>query len=313
MSDTTRTIGLFGVPSSAASYAAGQDQAPRVLREAGLITALESAGVTVVETPDLTEQVWTPDATSPLAQNVDDVVASSREVTDRVAGEISAGRRVVVIGGNCTVAPAAVAGVRQATGVACALIYSDRHLDMNTPTTTREGALDWMGLGHALDLPGAVSDYAAAFGSRPLLGPGQVVFLGVDPTQSTASERDHVERLAFPVVSQTEVIADPAGAARAALAALPDDIRQFVVHIDVDVLDFTETPLAENTSGRNVGPTLDQLTSAVATVVADSRWRVLTVGEVNPTRAAGDPSVLTRFVTALAQIVGASTPDAGDA
>ena len=37
-------ISVVGVPSSAGSYAAGQDQAPGALRSAGLVEALVAAG-----------------------------------------------------------------------------------------------------------------------------------------------------------------------------------------------------------------------------------------------------------------------------
>jgi arginase len=82
------------------------------------------------------------------------------------------------------------------------------------------------------------------------------------------------------------------------LHALPE--APFAAHVDVDVLDFTDAPLAENTNGRNIGPTLDQLGAALAVIVADPRWRGLSIGELNPTRTAGDPSALTRFIGALA-------------
>ncbi len=35
------------------------------------------------------------------------------------------------------------------------LVYIDRHLDLNTPDSTTEGSLSWMGMAHALGLPGA--------------------------------------------------------------------------------------------------------------------------------------------------------------
>lgn len=40
-------VSVVGVPSSAGSYAAGQEQAPAALRAAGLIDALIAAGVEV--------------------------------------------------------------------------------------------------------------------------------------------------------------------------------------------------------------------------------------------------------------------------
>jgi arginase len=49
------------------------------------------------------------------------------------------------------------------------LLYADRHYDLNTPESTTDGALDWMGLAHALALPGCVHMLTDAFGPRPLL------------------------------------------------------------------------------------------------------------------------------------------------
>ena len=38
----TRAVGVIGVPSSAGSYAPGQEKAPRALRDAGLLSAAQS-------------------------------------------------------------------------------------------------------------------------------------------------------------------------------------------------------------------------------------------------------------------------------
>ena len=47
VSDAIVSLAVVGVPSSAGSYAAGHDQAPRALRDAGLVTALLDAGLDV--------------------------------------------------------------------------------------------------------------------------------------------------------------------------------------------------------------------------------------------------------------------------
>jgi arginase len=291
-------LAMVGVPSSAASYAAGQDQAPRALREAGLIQTLTSAGIDVHDGGDLTEQIWAPDRQDRLAMNTGQVVASVQELATRVPSLVTGDRRLLVLGGNCTVAIGMVAGLNATFDNECGLIYLDRHFDLNTPATTIEGALDWMGVAHGLDLPGSRDEFAGAFPVRPVLDPGRLAYLGVDPTQATDFEREQVGRLGLSVTTQSELVADPAGAAAAALRALPE--APFAAHVDVDVLDFTDAPLAENTSGRNIGPTLDQLGVALAVLVADPRWRGLSIGEINPTRTAGDPGVLTRFTSTLA-------------
>jgi arginase len=167
-----------------------------------------------------------------------------------------------------------------------------------------DGALDWMGLAHALALPGCVDTLADAFGPRPLLQPDQVALLGVDPRPATDWEREQAAKLGLHVGTSEELAADPAGAAAAALGQLP--AGPLAVHIDVDVLDFIDAPLAENTDCRNAGPTLGQAEEALVTAARDPRVRALSVGELNPTRSAGDPGVLTRFADTLARVLAAT-------
>jgi arginase len=50
-----------GIPSSLASYAAGQDLAPAALRSAGLLEQLVGSGLEVHDDGDLPHQVWSPD------------------------------------------------------------------------------------------------------------------------------------------------------------------------------------------------------------------------------------------------------------
>jgi arginase len=106
----------------------------------------------------------------------------------------------------------------------------------------------------------------------------------------------------------TVLAADPYGSALTALGVLPPG--PLAVHVDVDVLDFTDAPLAENTDGRNTGPTLDQLAQALLAAAADPRLRALSIGELNPTRSAGEPDAIPRFVHMLAATL--HTPAASD-
>lgn len=290
-------LSVVGFPSSAGSYAAGQDLAPAALREAGLIEALARVGLDVHDEGDLAAQVWRPDHEHPLAQNSADVLAGLQQLAARLHPLFDRGDTVLVLGGNCTIALAMMAALDTA-GPAVGLAYIDRHYDLNTPSTTTDGALDWMGMAHGLDLPGAIPHFAGAFGRRPLLVPSQVAWLGVDPALATDWERLHATSLQLHVATSESLAADPAAAASAALRALPSG--PLAVHVDVDVLDFTDAPLAENTDGRNTGPTLAQVAIALDTITADPRMRALSIGELNPTRGAGDPTALPRFVDVVA-------------
>ena len=296
-----RRISIVGVPSSAASYAAGQDLAPAALRSAGLPEQLTGSGLEVHDDGDLPHQVWHPDRDHPLAQNAGQATASLRQLADRLEPLLARGDLALVLGGNCTIALGVAAALQRLGAGDPGLLYVDRHYDMNTPESTADGALDWMGLAHALALPGCVDTLTDAFGPRPLLEPYQVAWLGVEPRVTTGWEREQADLLGLHVTTSEALVADPAGAALAALGHLPPG--PLAAHIDVDVLDFIDAPLAENTDCRNTGPTLDQAVEALQVAARDPRMRALSIGELNPTRCAGDPDALPRFAGSIARIL----------
>jgi len=153
-------ISIVGVPSSAASYAAGQDLAPAALRSAGLPAKLIAAGLEVHDEGDLPVQVWKPDREYPLAQNAGPATASLRQLADQLGPVLARGDLALVLGGNCTIALGVMAALRRLGTAVPGLLYVDRHFDINTRDSTTDGALDWMGLAHALALPGCVDTLA---------------------------------------------------------------------------------------------------------------------------------------------------------
>jgi arginase len=304
-------LAVIGNPSSAASYAAGQDQAPDALRAAGLLEALSAIGRTILDLGDLPRQIWYPDREQPFTQHAADIVDNLIQLRDRLTAALRDGHDLLLLGGNCTIALSAVAALRDVTGDA-ALLYIDRHFDCNTPASVTDGALDWMGIAHALGLPGTLPELRDAFGSAPLLTADRISFLGIDPAKATTWERRQADLNAFRYVTSAALHDDPVAAAETAVNWLP--AAPLTVHIDVDVLDFTDAPLAEDTAGRNAGPTLDQLADAVDAATRPRGTkpdgaRILSVGELNPTRAAGTPDALPRFVRFLTQATSTPAPN----
>lgn len=297
----------MGAPTSAGSYAPGQEAAPRVLRDLGLVDRLRAAGRQVRDAGDGPLQVWAPDPAHPRAQNLAAAVLAVRTVTEQVAAALEQDADVLLIGGNCTIALGVMDALLRHDPDA-GLLYIDRHFDLNTPVSSIDGALDWMGLAHGLDLPGAAEQLAAAFHRRPLLTPEQLYLLGTDPAGSTAWEREQARLLSLRWVSGADLASAPDSPVAGALGALPPGA--LAVHIDVDVLDFTDAPLAESTDGRNSGPSLQAIAGVLDTACHDPRARVLSIGELNPARAAGRPEILPRFLASVADALRSTAPPA---
>jgi arginase len=287
-------VDVIGVPDSAGAYCVGVEEAPRALRDAGLIEALVATGAEVVDHGDLTRRVWARDPASPLLQNLGAEVEAVAELAAAAAPLLGDGRRLLVLGGSCLVALGVVRAMSVALGRA-RLVDVDRHPDLNTPASTRDGSLSWMGMAHALALTGTAVELT---GGSAVLSPGDLVYLGVDLEGATAWELSTVAELGIPAITQQALCDGPADAATAALARLGSG--PFAVHLDVDVLDFLDAPLAEDVNGRNSGPTMAQLQAAMVVLGGDPGFRALSIGQLDPAHARADATAIPRLV-ALAQ------------
>lgn len=82
----------------------------------------------------------------------------------------------------------------------------------------------------------------------------------------------------------------------------------FVVHCDVDVLAFNDTPLADvpDSGGDPVGLRLDELAASLSVFATSPRFAGIVLTEINPDHAS-DPEVLARFLDALGSALADST------
>ena len=130
--DATQSRGewvMIGVPTSAGAHHAGQDRAPAALRAAGIIDRLRAAGVTVSDAGDVPGSVFAVDHDHPRARNLAAVVSVARGVADAVAREVVAGRRPLVVGGDCTITVGVVAGVHRVyPNAGLAYLDGERHV-----------------------------------------------------------------------------------------------------------------------------------------------------------------------------------------
>ncbi|MGN6170663.1 MAG: hypothetical protein ACTHQQ_21225, partial [Solirubrobacteraceae bacterium] len=182
------------------------------------------------------------------------------------------------------------------------VLYVDRHADLNVPSSTVDGALDWMGVAHMLDIEGALPEFAAIGDQRPMLGTGRISFLGLGP--QTDFEAKVIADRHLPVVSVDQAATDPRGSARLALRPLAV-CDALAIHFDLDLVDFLDAPLAENTD-RGTAPSLIACDEMLSELLADGRVRALTITEFNPHHGTDDGETTRRLVEVLIHAISTS-------
>jgi arginase len=287
---------VLGVPTSAGAFTPGQERAPAALREAGLAAALEERGVEVRDLGDSPVWRWRPDRERPRAQNLDAVVQIARDTAARVEAALGDGP-LLVLGGDCSIELGTLAG-HLAREESIALVYLDLHPDLNTPESVVEGTLDWMGMAHALAVPGAEPELVGVGPRTPLLQDDQVLFLGYGPERARPFELDQIARRGLAAIPVDEVAEDPEAAAARALD-FAARFERLLVHFDVDVIDFNDAQLSED-AVRGDGLKLEAAMRALAVLTASERLSAVTLTELNPFHGDEEGQTLRRSADMLA-------------
>jgi len=301
--------GLLGVPSSAGAHTPGLEKGPAAIRAAGLMDLMAGR---MEDHGDVTQVRWRPDRDRPDAKNAAAVAKVAAETAAGVARILRQGQRPLVIGGDCSITLGVVAGFAQ-RGIRPGLLYVDGGPDLYTPGTRPNGNLDAMVMAHLLAIAGHVPEVAGIGPAMPLLTPADVVSFGHALADGDL-ELQLLQEHGIAHVHADEVHADPVAAAQRARRGIEAAAENFVVHCDVDVLSFVDTPLADvpDSGGDPIGLRLDELTASLEVFAGSPRFAGLVLTEINPDHAP-EPDVLHRFLSAVtAALTNATTTgDAG--
>jgi arginase len=302
-------VHVIGAATSAGAHGAGQEQAPATFRRYGLLKRLTEFGVEAVDHGDVVHLRMRPDPKHPRLGSADRVVDAAHTVAGHVQHLLETGPddRVLVLGGDCTIQLGVIAGAKAAVGDSVGLAYIDLDCDLTSPANGN-GIADWMGVTHLLDAPDADPRLSSLDGQPPLLTTDALRLVAAD--LATPYEQQRLEDLGITRYTSTEVEADPDGIVRE-LNSWTNGLDLLSVHIDVDVLDQTKFPIAEEQRD-SPGLTLDVLTHVVSGLMAHPAARVLSVCEVNPSRphdpAAAFGSLISLLTASLAGPSAASGP-----
>jgi len=236
----TREVRIIGVPSDFGTNRRGVDMGPSALRYAGLVEAIEAAGVGCTDGGNVAvPSVRTGDAGNGAVENARHLDAVA-EVSDALAGEVAdaidGGTLPLVLGGDHSVAIGTMAGA--AAGGDVGVVWFDAHGDVNTPATSPSGNVHGMPLAAAMGL-GAFSEMYWA--RTPGLRAENVVWVGLRSVDEAEAEtiRDS-DATAFTmsdvddrgIIDVTEEALEIAGAG----------VDGLHVSLDMDFLDPNEAP-----------------------------------------------------------------------
>ena len=204
----------------------------------------------------------------------------ARAVAGRVEEILNTGQVPFVVGGDCTVELGVISGSLRA-GENPALLYLDGGVDLYTPATNPTGILDSMGVAHMIGEPGVAEELSRIGPRHPLMPDDRIVLFGYEPNPP---EMLVLERRSMPRYPAARVRGRPEEAAAEALALLEGTADRFVIHFDVDVIDFVDFPVAD-VPQHNAGLTFVETLECLGTFTASPAFGGLVITEFNPDHA----------------------------
>ena len=291
-------IAIIGAPSSAAAFLPGSEKAPAALRAAGLMERLQSIGYEIHDLGDCAPRLFADDDEHKRSRNIPEIVASLNDLKPRAELAFKSGALLLVLGGDCTQIIAMLAGARRYYKH-INLLWFDRDADLNTPASTPSGRLDGMGLAA---IAGKGSPELVRFwGEPPLVREPDTLIYGlvrVDPP-----EQEFLTRSPMRHVYAVDIQGKGAPkAAQDALGLLHADAREFMLHVDLDVIAQEEFP-AVNVPDSG-GLSFAEVQSSLNEFAKQKNLLALDIAQYNPDKDA-DGSGARKIVDMLAEALAA--------
>ena len=275
-----KKIALIGAPSSAAAFLPGTEKAPGALRAAGLVEKLQNAGFEISDQGDCAPRQFADDEEHRRARNLPEIVAGLNDLKARAEIAIKSGAFVLVLGGDCAQVIGLLTGARRYYKH-INLLWFDRDADLNTPATTPSGRIDGMVVAHIIGK--GAPELVRFWGEPPLVREPDVTLFGL--ARLDPPEQEFLSKSPLRHVSAADIQAKGATAAAAeALSHLHADAREFVLHLDVDVIAQEDFPAVSVPGSGGLG--LEQVRPALKQVVRHRNLLGLDVAQYNPDKDA---------------------------
>ncbi len=233
-----KKIALIGAPFSAAGFAPGTEKAPAALRAAGIIEKLQAAGYEVVDHGDCAPRLFADDEEHRRARNLTEIVAGLNDLKMRGELAVKGGALVLVLGGDCAQVIGLLTGARRYYKH-LNLLWFDRDADLNTPASTPSGRIDGMVVAHIIGK--GAPELVRFWSEAPLVREPDVTLFGLQ--RLDPPEQDFLGKSPMRHIHAADIQSKGAvNAAHDALAQVHADTREFVLHLDVDVIAEEDFP-----------------------------------------------------------------------
>jgi arginase len=227
-----KKIALIGAPSSAAAFSMGSEKAPAALRAAGLAEKLQAAGYEVVDHGDCAPRLFADDDEHRRARNLAEIVSGLNDLKMRAELAVKSGALVLVLGGDCAQAIGLLTGARRYYKH-INLLWLDRDADLNTPASTPSGRIDGMVVAHIIGK--GAPELVRFWSEAPLVREPDVTLFGLerlDPPEQEFLAKSPMRHIHAADIQSKGAVK----AAHEALVQVHADAREFVLHLDVDVI-----------------------------------------------------------------------------
>jgi arginase len=271
-----KKIALIGAPSSAAGFAPGTEKAPAALRTAGLVEKLQAIGYEVVDYGDCAPRLFADDDEHRRARNLTEIVAGLNDLKTHAELAVKSGALPLVLGGDCAQVIGLLTGARRYYKH-INLLWFDRDADLNTPASTPSGRIDGMVVAHIIGR--GAPELVRFWSDAPLVREPDVTLFGLE--RLDPPEQEFLGKSPMRHILVADIHSKGASkAAHEALAQVHADAREFVLHLDLDVIAEEDFP-AVNAPGSG-GLRFDEVRTAFIEFLKHKNLLGLDVAQYNP-------------------------------
>jgi arginase len=274
-----KIVSLIGAPTDVGAGVRGAGMGPDALRVAGIVEALRSHKLEVVDRGNLAgpPNPWAPPSGG--LRHLEEVVAWNRSVFDAVTQAFSAGHVPLLMGGDHCLAIGSISAVAahcRRERKHLRVIWLDAHTDVNTAAISPSGNLHGMPvaclLGHG---PEALVGWS---GQRAAVAPEDIDFIGIRSVD--ADEKQAIRELDLQVFDMRHI--DEHGMRNTMTEALHDVDEDTHLHVsfDLDCLDPLDAPGVG--TGVRGGPTYREMQLCMEMIADTGQLGSLDVVEINP-------------------------------